>query len=445
LKRHKYFRFATIINEGRREQKNVLVEDNRIKRISEAQITDLPSDTEIINCENLLLIPGVIDSHVHFRQPGLEYKADMSSESAAACAGGVTTVLDMPNTLPTTTTRAALEEKIRLARTSMLCNYGFFFGITNTNLEEALRLSDSGLICGYKIFFGASTGNMLVDNIQTIERLFAESPLVITAHCEDEARIRNNTKIYQDIYLSKPAPASVHPLIRDAEACYLSSSFAVAMAKRHNTRLNIAHITTKRELALLEAGNITTKSITAEVTPSHLLFTDKDYADKSNLIKCNPAIKSEEDRDALRKALKDKVIDLIATDHAPHLLEEKQKPYFGSPSGMPSIQHSLLVMLELAAQGIITQEEVVEKMCHNPALRFSIKGRGFIKEGYFADLVLVNPQKQTSVTEDNILYKCHWSPLMQTTFSHSVEQTFVNGNCVFGNGNLIRSSCGMRI
>ncbi|MDR1725037.1 MAG: dihydroorotase [Bacteroidales bacterium] len=432
-KSNKYFRSATIINEGRIEIKNILVEGNKITRIENHSLDNLPFDTEIIDCENLLLLPGVIDSHVHFRQPGLEYKADMKSESTAAVAGGVTTIFDMPNTNPPTISLHALRDKIKMAEASMLCNYKFFFGITNDNVDEALRLADTNLACGLKLFLGSSTGNMLVDNNNSLEHLFANTQMVIVAHCEDEQRIRENTLLYRERFKDKEPTAAIHPLIRDTEACYKSSSFAIDLAKKYNTRLHIAHLTTEKEISLFSSDNIKRKKITCEVSPSHLWFCDEDYVEKGNLIKCNPAIKTVNDRSALRKALYDNRIDLIATDHAPHLLEEKLKPYFNAPSGIPSIQHSLLMMLELVKENVLTYEQIVEKMSHNPAILFSLNGRGFIREGYFADIVLVNPSRKMLITKDNILYKCKWSPLLHTTFSNSIERTFVNGEQVFSN------------
>ena len=443
--KHKYFSSATVVNKTKTEIKNILVEGNKITKISSLPLNNLPFDTEIINCENLILLPGIIDSHVHFRQPGLEHKATMASESAAAVAGGVTTVFDMPNNTPTTTTMQALADKILLAKDKMLCNYGFFFGITNDNIDEALRLTDNNLTCGLKLFLGSSTGNMLVDNIKELERLFANTPLIIAAHCEDETLIQTNISTYKKLNETNQLNTSIHPLIRNTESCYKSSSFAINLAKKHNTRLHIAHLTTEKETNLFSAGSVATKRITAEVSPSHLWFSDQDYPTKGNLIKCNPAIKTEQDRFALRKALKENKIDIIATDHAPHLLEEKMQPYFQAPSGIPSVQHSLLTMLELVKQGAFNLEQVVEKMCHNPAILFAIEGRGFVEEGYFADLVIVNPQKQTTVSSNNILYKCNWSPLEQTVFSNSIEQTFVNGNRVFANGKVFNDFCGLHI
>jgi dihydroorotase len=381
----------------------------------------------------LLLLPGAIDVHVHFREPGLEYKADMGSESAAALAGGVTTVFEMPNTNPTTTTIKDLENKILIAKSKMLCNYGFFFGITNDNIDQALHLPN-GLACGLKLFLGSSTGNMLVDKAEALDKLFANSQMIISAHCEDETRVTQQMSHYKALYPDNKATAALHPLIRDSKACYDSTSFAVDLAKKYGTKLHIAHLSTERELELVSSVNLLTKRITAEVSPSHLWFSDEDYAEKGNFIKCNPSIKTKKDRNALREALKSNKIDIVATDHAPHSLEEKQKPYFSAPSGIPSIQHSLLTMLELAKKGELTMEQIVEKMAHNPATIFAIEDRGFIREGYYADFVLINAEKQTFVSKDSLFYKCKWSALEGETFSYSIEKTFVNGNMVFDRG-----------
>lgn len=426
---YKYIHLAQIVEGLNFKEVNLLIEDERIVRISEKEIPDLPSQTEIIEAKGLVLLPGVIDIHVHFRQPGLESKADMLSESKAAVAGGVTTVFDMPNTIPPTTNLTSLTEKIKLAKENMLCNYKFYLGITNNNLEEALSI-DPNLICGYKIYLGSSTGDMLVDKTQAIEGLFERSKMIITAHCEDEKRIRENTQKYKDLYPNNDAPATIHPLVRDVEACYLSTKFAIGLTNK-NTRLNIAHITTEKELSLLQKGKINTKNITAEVSPIHLWFEEKDFERLGNKIKCNPSIKSKADRDALRKALREDKIDFVATDHAPHLIEEKEKPYFQSPSGTPSIQFSLNIMLELVKQGELTLEQLQEKMCHNPALYFGLKDRGFIKEGYFADLVLIDLNSTTIVNKDNILSKCKWSAFEGETFHSKIVATFVNGEIVY--------------
>lgn len=442
---YKYFADALVVNEGRKQHLNILVNRNRIEAVSKEPLSDLPFGTEIIDCKGLLLIPGVIDAHVHFRQPGLEHKADMRSESRAALAGGVTTVLEMPNTKPTTTTVEALDQKLRLAESEMWCNYGFFFGITNDNCAEAVSIPRDRS-CGLKLFLGSSTGNMLVDKSETIERLFASTDKVISVHCEDEKTIKANTARFKAAYAdTDAATAELHPNIRTSEACFLSSSFAVMLARKHSARLHLAHITTERELSLLTSGNIASKRITAEVSPIHLWFTSEDFARYGNLIKCNPSIKTAKDREALRRAVNEDRIDLIATDHAPHTLEEKRKPYFDAPSGIPSIQHSLLVMLQLAAQNILSIEKIVEKMCHNPALLFQIKGRGFIKEGYFADFVLIDPTKKTTVSAKNLFSKCAWSPFEGQIFDNKIIATYLNGEKVFENGAFSTENRAMRI
>ncbi len=431
---YKYFTNALVVNEGKEEYLNILVNGNRIEEIAKDPLSDLPFGTQVTDCTDLVLIPGLIDSHVHFRQPGLDYKADMYSESRAALAGGVTTVLEMPNTQPTTTTVEALREKHRLAAEFMRCNYGFFFGLTNENCKEAVSIPDE-FCCGLKLFLGSSTGNMLVSDRKTIERLFASTDKVISAHCEDEEIIKANLAHFKSLYPDgKGATASLHPLIRTAEACYRSTAFAVELAHKHSARLNVAHITTERELSLLDRGDVASKRITAEVSPTHLWFCDEDFAYYGNLIKCNPSIKTSKDRDALRKALSEDKIDLIATDHAPHTLAEKQKPYFDAPSGMPSIQHSLLVMLQLVRQNVLSLSKMVEKTSHNPAVLFSIKDRGFIKKGYFADFVLINPKEKTQISSESLLYKCGWSPLEGKTFDNKIVATYLNGEKVYENG-----------
>lgn len=428
-----YFENALVVNEGKKEVLNILVKDDRIERISKSPLSDLPFNTTYIDCKDLILLPGVIDVHVHFREPGLTEKADMQSESMAAVAGGVTTVLEMPNTNPTTTNAEALKEKIQLAKENMLCNYGFFLGLTNNNFSEIPNINPKDY-CGLKLFLGSSTGNMLVDNQNILEEIFSKTNTIISAHCEDEKIIKENTAYYKEKYEGKETPANIHSLIRTSEACFKSTSFAVELAKKHNTKLHIAHITTKEELTLLSAGELEKKNITAEVSPNHLWFSEQDFEKYGNLIKCNPSIKTKEDRDALRKALNEDKIDIIATDHAPHRLEEKQKPYFQAPSGMPSIQHSLLMMLDLVSQGVLTIEKLVEKMSHNPATLFDIKNRGFIRENYFADFVLIDSKQKTTVLKENIYYKCKWSPLENYTFNNKVISTYINGKKVFENG-----------
>lgn len=434
---YKYIRSARIIEDSGERIVNILIKDNRIMKILESELSDCPLDMEVIDAKGLLLLPGIIDTHVHFRQPGLEYKANMFTESRAAVAGGVTTVFDMPNNNPTTTTKEALKQKQEIAKENMLCNYMFYFGITNSNVKEALKIPKEE-ICGFKLFLGSSTGNMLVDNQNSLEELFENSPFVITAHCEDESRIKANTLKYKEVYPNNNAPASIHPLVRDVEACYLSTKFAVDLANSTNANLNIAHITTKKELTLLKSGKIETKNISAEVSPSHLWFSQEDFDSLGNKIKCNPSIKSKEDRDALRKALREDKIDIIATDHAPHLLEEKEKPYFEAPSGMPSIQHSLQMILELVKEGELSLYQLQEKMCHNPAKRFGLKDRGYIKENYFADLVLVDLNQEETVTKESLLYKCKWSPLEGMVFHSKIISTFVNGERVYNKGKILR-------
>lgn len=414
---------AFVVNEGSTQRKSVLVENGRIAKIAD----EIPA-TEgviVIDTDGKYLLPGVIDTHVHFRDPGLTHKADFHTESCAAVAGGVTSVIDMPNTKPQTTTEALLDEKIAMASAKSLCNFGFMVGATNDNIDT-LNTIDTAKYAAIKLFMGSSTGNMLVSDDAALERLFQTAKKPIVAHCEDEARIAERTAITKDRW-GDNTPASVHAFIRDDEACFRSTHKAVGLAQHFGSRLHVAHVTTAKELSLFSEGSIDGKRITAEVTPSHLWFCDEDYATLGNRIRCNPAVKSAEDREALRKALNDGLLDTIATDHAPHLLEEKMKPYFESVSGMPSIQHSLLVALELCKLGYLSLEKVVEKMCHNPAKLFGIEERGFVREGYNADLVLVDLNAETVVDNAALYYKCRWSPLEGTRFHAKVEKTFVNG------------------
>lgn len=414
---------AFVVNEGSTQRKSVLVENGRIAKIAD----EIPA-TEgviVIDTDGKYLLPGVIDTHVHFRDPGLTHKADFHTESCAAVAGGVTSVIDMPNTKPQTTTEALLDEKIAMASAKSLCNFGFMVGATNDNIDE-INAIDTAKYAAVKLFLGSSTGNMLVSDDAALERLFQTAKKPIVAHCEDEARIAERTAIAKDRW-GDNAPASAHAFIRDEEACFRSTHKAVALAQHFGSRLHVAHVTTAKELSLFSEGSIDGKRITAEVTPSHLWFCDEDYATLGNRIRCNPAVKSADDREALRKALNDGILDTIATDHAPHLLEEKMIPYFESVSGMPSIQHSLLVALELCKLGYLSLEKVVEKMCHNPAKLFGIEERGFVREGYNADLVLVDLNAETVVDNAALYYKCRWSPLEGTRFHAKVEKTFVNG------------------
>ncbi len=436
---------ALLINEAQKFKASVWIKDNIIYKIlRDANDKSYPRDAIIINAENKLLIPGVIDDQVHFRDPGLSKKADFYTESRAAAAGGVTSVMDMPNTSPQTTTIAELDKKFEMGREKSLVNYSFYFGATNENIEEIKKL-DPEKVCGLKVFMGASTGNMLVDNPESLERIFAEAPVLVATHCEDETLIQKNSLLYKEKY-GDDIPISCHPEIRSEEVCYLSSSLAVKLAKKHNTRLHILHLSTARELSLFDA-NIPPeeKKITAEVCVHHLWFSDKDYEKQGTKIKWNPAIKTEKDRDELLEGLKNNLLDVVATDHAPHLEEEKNNSYFKAPSGGPLVQHSLLVMLELAEQGKIELETIVEKMCHAPARLFKIKNRGFIRESYMADLTLIDPDRRYKVTKNNILYKCGWSPFEETEFSNSISKTFVNGRKVFDEGKLIEAGSGMAL
>lgn len=423
---------AWIINEGRQYKASLLIENERIKKISYDDSEFDSQSPEIIDAEGLWLLPGLIDDQVHFREPGLTHKADIHSESRAAIAGGITSFMDMPNTIPQTTTVEALNEKFDRAAKSSLANYSFFIGATNDNLEE-LKKDGARRATAIKVFMGSSTGNMLVDNQQTLERIFSETSMIIAAHCECESTIATNKAHYIEKY-GEELDITFHPKIRSAEACYNSSSEAVKLAKKYDSRLHLFHISTEKEMSLLEAEPLKDKKITAEVTVQHLWFTDEDYAEKGNRIKWNPAIKTRNDRDALRKALVEGKIDVVATDHAPHTWEEKEGSCLKAASGGPMVQHALLAMLELCKQGIFTPELIVEKMAHNPAILFRIKDRGFIREGYYADLVLVDPNQNETVSRDNLLYKCAWSPFEGDTFSHKVVKTFVNGTLVYDNG-----------
>ncbi|MDB5130817.1 MAG: Allantoinase [Mucilaginibacter sp.] len=432
---------ATVINENKQFVADVLVKDGLIERIGK-QI-DAAADREI-NAEGLHLFPGCIDDQVHFREPGLTHKGTIFSESRAAVAGGITSFMEMPNTVPNTLTQQLLEDKYRVAARTSLANYSFFMGASNDNLDEVLR-TDAKNVCGIKVFMGSSTGNMLVDNPATLENLFAQSPMLIATHCEDEATIQSNLEHYKQL-LGENIPVRLHPKIRSEEACYLSSSMAVELAKKHGTRLHILHISTGKETYLFDNTiPLKDKKITAEACIHHLWFSDKDYESKGNLIKWNPAVKTGQDRDAILKAVLNGRIDVIATDHAPHTLEEKSKPYLQAPSGGPLVQHALPAMLELHHQGKISLEQIAEKMAHNVATCFQIENRGFIREGYWADLVLVNLKAPWTVSKDNILYKCKWSPFEGTSFQSKITATLVSGNIVYENGNLIENESGKRL
>lgn len=434
---------AIIINEGQQFKGNLLVSEKLIDKISMEEIP-CPPGTQTIDAEGMWLIPGAIDDQVHFREPGFIHKGDIFSESRAAAAGGVTSFMEMPNTLPQTVSIQELEKKYELGAQRSLVNYSFYFGATNNNISEIKRVNPQE-VCGVKVFMGSSTGNMLVDNLKSLEAIFSESPVLIATHCEDETIIRNNLESFRQKY-GDEVPVSAHPLIRSAEACYKSSYLAVSLAEKYNARLHILHISTARELDLFRRDiPASEKKITAEVCIHHLWFNDSFYAKKGSLIKWNPAIKSENDRTALFEGVLNGTLDIIATDHAPHSLEEKQRSYFHAPSGGPMVQHSLSCMLEFAKQNLISIEKVVDKMCHKPAEIFKIENRGFIREGYFADLVLINPAKVWKVEKSNLLYKCGWSPIEEQVFTTSVYKTFVNGEMVYDNGGILEKGVAMRL
>jgi len=423
---------AKIVNEGEIFEGDLLVENGIIAEIGESISPKSPS-MRIIDAEGNYLIPGAIDDQVHFREPGLTHKGDLESESRAAVAGGITSFIEQPNTVPNTVTQEALAEKYALAAEKSFANYGFMMGATNDNLEEVLK-TDPKTVPGIKIFLGSSTGNMLVDNEAVLEKIFSSTPMLIAVHCEDEATIKANLEKYKEQYGDDIA-VECHPLIRSAEACYLSSSKAVALAKKTGARLHVFHLSTAGEMELFSNKiPLDQKQITAEVCIHHLWFTDADYKAKGNFIKWNPAVKTSADRDALWDALLDDRIDVIATDHAPHTLEEKLQSYLKAPSGGPLVQHAVVAMFEAHHQGKISIEKIVEKMAHNPAKIFKIEKRGFIREGYAADLVIVNAGQPWNVRKENILYKCGWSPFEGYSFKSRITHTFVNGELVYQNG-----------
>lgn len=432
---------ATIVNENRQFVGDLLINNGVIERI-DSQI-DLAADTEI-NAEGLYLLPGCIDDQVHFREPGLTAKADIASESRAAVAGGITSFMEMPNTVPNTLTQQLLTDKYEIASQRSLANYSFYMGASNDNLDEVLK-TDIRSVCGVKVFMGSSTGNMLVDNVNTLEKLFAQSPMLIATHCEDEHTIQKNFAYYKGL-LGDNIPVELHPQIRSAEACYLSSSMAVELARKHDTRLHILHISTARETELFDnTVLLKDKRITAEACVHHLWFTEDDYKTKGNLIKWNPAVKTAADRDAVLQALADGRIDVIATDHAPHTAAEKAKPYLQAPSGGPLVQHALPALLQMYHDDKISLLQIAEKTAHNVATCFQIERRGFIREGYWADLVLVNLNQPWMVTADNILYKCGWSPFEEQKFQSAITHTFVSGNLVYQNGQFDMTHTGRRL
>ncbi len=434
---------ARLVNEGSVEKRDVLVEGDIIRQISE-RIDSIPPNTMIIDAKNRYLMPGVIDDQVHFREPGLTHKADIGSESRAAVAGGITSFIEMPNTVPNATTQKLLEEKFKIAQKVSLANYSFMIGGTNDNLEELLK-TDGRKVAGIKLFLGSSTGNMLVDDEEVLEKIFSSTDLLIALHCEDETTIKNNLDKQKSIY-GDDIPMELHPVIRSEEACYLSSSKAVELAKKTGARIHVFHLSTAKETNLFTNKiPLEEKRITSEVCVHHLTFDDRDYEEKGSHIKWNPAVKSQKDKAGLWKALLDDRIDVIATDHAPHTLEEKAQVYTKAPSGGPLVQHALIVMMEAVKQGKINLEKMVQKMCHNPARLFRIEKRGFIREGYFADLVIVDPNLSQTVSSENVLYKCGWSPFEGQSFSSTVTHTFVNGHLVYKEGVFYEDEKGQRL
>lgn len=432
---------ALLINEGERKEVDLLIHEGRIEKIG-SSLSDPTAD--VLDLGGRILIPGAIDDQVHFREPGLTQKANIYTESRAAVAGGVTSFMEMPNTKPPAVTQEKLEEKYQIGAHSSLANYSFFMGASNDNIEEVLK-TDPRNVCGVKIFMGSSTGNMLVDNTKTLEGIFSQCPMLIALHCEDEHTIRSNTQIAIDQY-GEDIPFTEHPIIRSHEACFLSSSQAVAMAKKFGTRIHVLHISTADELELFDNSiPLSQKKITAEVCVHHLSFTAEDYLSLGSKVKCNPAIKYLHDREALWAGLNDNRLDVVATDHAPHTIEEKSGKYLTAPSGLPLVQHSLQLMMMHVRDGRISMERMIEKMCHAPADLFSIEGRGYVREGYWADLVVVNPDESVVVQPDNILYKCGWSPLEGTNFQQTIEHTFISGHHAYNKGVFDESVLGQRL
>ena len=434
---------AEIINEGQIFKADLYINNGLIERIFHGGHDNQFNETEhkVFDLEGMLLMPGVIDDQVHFREPGLTHKADLTTESRAAVAGGITSFMEMPNTLPQTTTQELLEKKFQAGAKKSLANYSFYIGATNTNNEE-LRATDPQNVCGIKVFMGSSTGNMLVDDPAALTNIFRGAKLPVAVHCEDEKTVAANMKLANDMF-GNDIPPFMHAVIRSHEACEISTRKAIGLAEKYQTRLHLLHLSTGNEVRLLRNDILLRdKQITAEVCVHHLWFSADDYAKKGNMIKWNPAVKSEYDRNALIDAIRDGYLDVIATDHAPHTLAEKQQSYSNCPSGGPMVQHALPAMLTLAARHNIALGKIVEMMCHNPAVCFNVSNRGFIREGYAADLVVINPAMKLHVTNENVLYKCGWSPLEGESFDYAVEYTFVNGNIVYKNGEIIEGSTG---
>ena len=435
------FKQATIINEGKSFVGDVLTNNERIEKI-DTSISD--SSAEEINCEGKYLVPGSIDAHVHFREPGLTNKADIHSGSRAALSGGITSFMEMPNTKPNTLSQELLQDKFDIAAASSNANYSFYLGASNDNIEEILK-TDPTQVCGVKVFMGASTGNMLVDNSNALNQIFSKVPFLICTHCEDEPTVQKNMQLYREKY-GEDVPIKCHPEIRSEAACFKSSAFAIELAKKYNSRLHILHLSTEKELSLLDNTlPLSEKRITAEVCVHHLWFSDEDYESKGTLVKWNPAIKKPSDRAALWMALNNDTVDVIGTDHAPHTLQEKKQTYFKAPSGGPLVQHALLALLQKADEGLISKEKVIEKTAHAPAVLYGVVDRGFIREGYFADIAIVDPNHSTTVAKDNIMYKCGWSPFEGIKFGHTIEKTFVNGHLAYDKGQFLAEKKGERL
>lgn len=433
---------ALVVNEGKTQSLDVRIENGKITSLKPALSPQ--KDETLVDASGKYLLPGLIDDQVHFREPGLTHKACIRTESRAAVAGGITSFIEMPNTNPQTTTIEALEDKFDTAKKDSIANYSFMFGGTNDNFEEVARL-DKTKVAGLKLFLGSSTGNMLVDDEAVLRKIFSSTDLVISVHCEDEPTIKTNLANHIAEY-GEDIPIEKHPIIRSHEACYLSSSKAIALAKETGARLHVFHLSTAKETELFDNSiPLAEKKITAEVCVHHLWFTAEDYSEKGTHIKWNPAVKNVEDRAALWKALNDDRIDVLATDHAPHTLAEKSNPYTSAPSGGPLVQHALLALLTGVRQGKISIEKLVQKACHNPAILFQVENRGYIKEGFQADLVLVDLEKKTRVTKDNLLYQCGWSPFEGTTFDASIEKTWVNGQLVYDQGKIIEAGAGQQL
>ena len=443
MSNHTLIKNAKIVNEGSIMEGDILIEDNIIKEI-DISISVKSADVKVIDAEGNYVFPGMIDDQVHFREPGLTHKANIETESRAAIAGGITSFIEMPNTNPQTTTIEKLEEKFAIAAKSSYANYSFMFGGTNDNLEEILKL-DPKAVAGLKLFLGSSTGNMLVDDPQVLEKIFSSTDMVISVHCEDEATIRKNSAKYTEEY-GDDIPMELHPIIRSEEACYISSSKAIELAKKTDARLHVFHLSTAKETKLFSNKiPLKDKKITSEVCIHHLWFSDKDYKTKGTRIKWNPAVKKSSDRDGLWKALLDGRIDVIATDHAPHTIDEKNNPYTKAPSGGPLVQHAFVALLEAHHQGKISLEMIAEKTAHNPAILFDVEKRGYIKEGYYADIVIADLNSPWTVNKENIMYKCGWSPFEGNTFKSRITHTFINGQLAYNNFKVLDVKAGQRL